>query len=189
MIIGLCGKAGVGKDETARHLILKHEFTRFAFADKLKELAIEINPRVYSTTLDRYLTLRALVQFHGWDAAKREPHVREHLQNLGHGARTTLSETIWIQAIEQDVLSASNVVLTDCRYLNEAAWVLSQGGFLVEITREDAPAVRQHATEERLDLHYDYHIMNNGTIRDLGNAVDVMLAHISEVLAFQPRTV
>ena len=42
MLIGITGKAGVGKDTVAEHLWHKHSFVRIGLADPLKRAAQEI---------------------------------------------------------------------------------------------------------------------------------------------------
>ena len=38
-LLGICGKAGSGKDTAAAYLIEKHGFVKLAFADPLKRFA------------------------------------------------------------------------------------------------------------------------------------------------------
>lgn len=42
MILGICGLAGVGKDTSADHLVVNHDFTKVALADPLKRIARDV---------------------------------------------------------------------------------------------------------------------------------------------------
>ena len=44
MIIGLTGYARSGKDTVAKILVDNYGYKRIAFADKIRELLVEINP-------------------------------------------------------------------------------------------------------------------------------------------------
>ena len=44
MILGLAGYGGSGKDAVASYLVEHHQFTRVAFADPIKEMALRQNP-------------------------------------------------------------------------------------------------------------------------------------------------
>lgn len=187
MIIGLCGYAQAGKDESGRYLTIAHDFQRIAFADKLKELALAIDPLVVTERAEwAQLRLSRAVELWGWDEAKRFPDVRRILQNLGHGARVVVDDAIWIKAVEQEILSSPRVVMTDVRYANEAELILSQGGWLVRVERAGVGPVNAHITETALDgFNVSYTVENNGTVEDLGRALDLMLAHITQAEAMR----
>ena len=59
MIIVLTGYARSGKDSVAKVLVEQYEFTRVAFADKIKDLLVEMDPILenghrLSSTLEEY---------------------------------------------------------------------------------------------------------------------------------------
>lgn len=81
------------------------------------------------------------------------------LQRIG-AERRALDPQYWIKRLEFSIGNFSGIgLITDCRYLNEAAWVKSQGGFLINVTRlnedgkpfvaPDRPA--DHPSEIELD--------------------------------------
>lgn len=41
-LIGVCGRAGSGKDTAAEHIISKHHYCRVAFADPIKQFSMEV---------------------------------------------------------------------------------------------------------------------------------------------------
>jgi hypothetical protein len=74
-------------------------------------------------------------------------------------------------------VDSDTVILTDVRFDNEAMWILSNGGFLIHVTREGAEGqvgVPDHASEAGIssnvfEAHSPriYKIVNNGTIEEL----------------------
>jgi dephospho-CoA kinase len=61
MIIGLTGYARTGKDTVASVLVKDFGFERIAFADPIRELLYELNPKVNG------IYLREMVEEHGWE--------------------------------------------------------------------------------------------------------------------------
>lgn len=176
MLIGLLGYAGAGKDTVAS---LLPGFERRAFADKLRELALRINPDLCDN-LNGCTYLGSLVDYHGWDKAKREiPEVRRLLQDLGQGAREVLGDTVWIDAVLPPALpgfpptgtyDTLDVVITDVRYPNEAERILALGGKLCVVVRPGVDPVNNHASEgyaQWIERFEHSVILNDGSIDDL----------------------
>jgi len=138
MIIGITGRAQHGKDSTGQVLVYEYDFTRYAFADQLKSMALVLNPFVESKYT---LRLYQLVQDQGWDEAKKNPEVRRFLQVLGTEAvREHLGEDAWVEALDKrlndDGLKRSdNIVITDVRFPNEAQYIKRNGGQLWRVKR------------------------------------------------------
>ena len=81
MLVGVTGFAQSGKDSTGNHLCRNWGFTRFAFADQLKALALEVNPIVAAVPEGTFpfstsARLQTYVETVGWEEAKRSPEVR-----------------------------------------------------------------------------------------------------------------
>lgn len=143
-LIGITGYARHGKDTTGNYLVEKYGFTRYAFADQLKSMALVLNPFV-----DRVYNLRlfTVVQDRGWDEAKKEPEVRRFLQVLGTEAvRDHLGADAWIDALVkratddglwgvQGQAYKTKIVVTDVRFPNEAAFIKRFGGELWRVKR------------------------------------------------------
>jgi cytidylate kinase len=69
MLIGICGKAGSGKDTIADHLVVNHGFQKYAFADPLKEIVKVFGfpeRSLYGTQEDK------LVPHSHWDISGRQ---------------------------------------------------------------------------------------------------------------------
>lgn len=163
-IIGLSGYARAGKDTVADILCSRYGFTRVAFADKVRELAQDIDP-----ILDNNGTrLHSYLKWHGWEDSKAHPEVRHFLQTLGVAVRNTLGPFAWVQAAMND-RPPSPVVFSDVRFPNEADAILLKGGEVWRVTRPGTGPVNHHISESAMD---DYptiarHINNDGTLEDL----------------------
>jgi hypothetical protein len=175
--IALIGKARAGKDSAAAHLVASRSYTRLAFADALKTMAMAIDPIVaYGQQSGAYYDQRLsnVVGSVGWEAAKDNyPEVRRFLQNLGQGVRER-EPNYWLSIVTRQIQSAKlwnmPVVVTDVRYRNEAQALKANGFKLVRLTRgapSDAQAA-QHISETELDdFPVDQEIVNNGSMEAL----------------------
>lgn len=170
-------------------------FKRVAFADKVKEAALAIDPWIPASSRYPHIArLSELVEVMGMEQAKTIAEVRRLIQRVGAEAGWQLhGETLWIDAVRADVLhSASPVVLTDVRLPHEAEFVRSLAtetdglvkGYVVRIEREGAGlgAGSQHATEAHVaGLCVDAEIVNNDTPEQVAAAVLAALG------LFEPR--
>lgn len=171
--IGLIGYAGSGKDTVAAYL-MRHGYTRVAFADPVRSVLLGVNPLITREGL----RLRDAVEAHGWDRVKRKiPEVRELLQGLGAGVRATLGESTWLDhALRRlDALSGPAVV-TDVRYPNEANALRSRGFTLVWIQRPGVGPANAHPSETDIPTELaDVVLTNDRGIPELHAAVDALV--------------
>ena len=167
MIIGLSGYAQSGKDTVAKILVEEYGFTRIAFADKIKELLYEMNPRFNDRQLQQWVDLQ------GWDATKEIPEVRMMLQNLGVGARKIIGELVWVKLAIMRLDSDKNYVVTDVRFTNEADWIKEvYGGHIWRVERPGVKPVNDHVSESELNAwNFDELIYNAGSLEDLAEIV------------------
>jgi Deoxynucleotide monophosphate kinase len=171
LIIGLTGLAQSGKDTAAQYLIDNYDFTRLAFADKLKELGYLINPE-----------LREAVDVVGWEAAKKIPVFRRFLQDLGHNARVVFGDDFWVDQVlpryDEFAEEHGNVVFTDMRYPNEFERINWHGGWTVRINRPGVQAPNNHITETaHLGISTTFEIVNE-TFDGLYNQLDAIVQEI-----------
>lgn len=171
MIVGLHGRMRVGKDVAASALVRDLGFHRVAFADKLKELAIEANPLVWPREQPLNVDIGAgrlarEVHRQGWEQAKSISYVREFLQDLGLGARRVFGDDFWIDHLD---LTRTNTVVPDVRFRNEATWLRERGALLIKISRPGAGLPSRHQSENDLDDWTDWDLIvdNSGSIADL----------------------
>lgn len=186
-IIGLVGPARSGKDTVADTLRL-YGYRRRAFADRLKEAALDVNPdvcdRVFGIT-----TLRNIVSEQGWEEAKRYPAVRGFLQRLGTAVRDHVDPLAWVSPVIREAkVFAENgrpIVITDVRFANELDAIRAAGGVTVLLRRDDVPRL-EHVSEDLAwtltDDEVDHTIQNNGSIADLKSRVALLVGTLSSTV-------
>jgi hypothetical protein len=145
-VIGLCGYARVGKDTAGMILTNVFDYKRAAFAEKLREMAIALNPLIQ----DRDITKRynEWIKEFGYDIAKEKvAGIRPFLVSLGESVRNVLGEETWINAVIPLNYNGPPMVITDVRYKNEADRVKMLGGIIVQINKPGViPANHTEAT-------------------------------------------
>jgi hypothetical protein len=187
MIIGISGKARSGKDTFAEMLATELNkgayppYVMMAFANELKlkcqeafdltweqlwgndkEVPDERYRKYYQTAA---LTGTGELPSGYWTA-------REIMQDFGAFYRSIDSE-FWIKnlfkaAAEKDY---TNVIVTDVRYINEADYIINNGGYVIRVERENKDTVHneQHPSEVELDDYkrFDFTVVNNWTLDHL----------------------
>ncbi|MGW6754538.1 deoxynucleotide monophosphate kinase family protein [Streptomyces sp. NPDC055006] len=157
--IAFLGRARSGKDTAAAALVAEHAYTRVAFADPLKEMALAVDPLITTYISDGARTtvrLSSLVADVGWEHAKDTyPEVRRTLQRLGAAVREH-DEDFWLEMALQKFDGAASlnmpVVVTDCRYPNEFHALRRWGFLMVRLVRPTALSTHgNHASETALD--------------------------------------
>lgn len=158
MIIGVAGRAGVGKSTLAEHIALKHGFVEYNFADPLKQM-LEV---IGIDTLNKSATPAGL-----------GVTVRELLQTLGTDwGRNTVSEDFWIRIACQKV--GGNTVIGDVRFQNEVDWILSRGGLVLGVHRE-MDGSDHHASENQALSRVKW-VSNNSSLADFFRAADFVIS-------------
>jgi hypothetical protein len=154
-IIGLCGYAGSGKDALGAILVRKHGFQRIAFADAVKEQAIE----------------------EGW-SGRKDDEGRRLLQDIGMEKRLE-DPLYWIKRASEKV-NCVNVVFTDVRFPNEVDFIRGIGGELVWISRPGVGPVNEHISESAIHSEvFDSYIHNDWGLEDLELCADSLVERIT----------
>lgn len=197
MIIGLSGYAGSGKDTVGAMLVEHYGYKRLSFAQALKDVLEDVNPRVGA--IDRLatktenttpkMTCRPLRV--SWEHAKKEPEVRRLLQALGVACRTHIGPDVWVDAVmrQYDALQSKPhptlkgfcsivpVVITDVRFPNEAEAIVNRGGQVWRVMRLDHGPVNGHESETALDdWPFDRKVWNTSDLHSLRRTVEKMMA-------------
>lgn len=174
MIVGLIGKMSSGKDTVARFLV-KQGFTEYKHTTALTQFLLLLDP-IVTSGMTHYSTV---FNFNGYEASKRNfVEVRRLQRSTGQGVRDFFGPDLWVQKLwEQiDLEGKDNVVISDCRYPNEALEVRNSGGYMVKIVRDSVETEDPHPSESGQEqVTPDYVIYNNGTLEDLELAVKEML--------------
>lgn len=179
-IIGLCGRAGVGKDEIARYLTAEHNFEQIALAWPLKDM-LQALPEILEFDLEDRQKKELPNPFY-------EISPRKMMQTLGDWGRELRSD-FWIRLaqlhIERIKIYNRNletfgyiggIVVSDCRMENELAWIRSIGGHVWHIYRGQSTQVNPHKTEQiQLPGLGDAICLNDGTIEDLHAWIELEL--------------
>jgi hypothetical protein len=175
-LIGLSGYARSGKDEAAKVLVDKYGFTRVAFADKLRDALYALNPVItvkpyYNEATEppngfSRVVLQEVIDVYGWNGYKETEfgdEIRRLAQRMGtEVGRQTLGENLWVDAALTGLAPDAKIVVTDCRFPNEARAIKTLGGIVVRVTRPGVKAVNAHPSETALDdWDFDYTLENN----------------------------
>lgn len=164
MLVSFSGLAGSGKDTAAAFLVGQHNFRRFAFADKLKEICSRVFniPSVYlhSNMRDQVLDtpivltrdhcfyiIREVLKFCAPDTDEwaviydlfpgtEFTSYRQLLQIVGTDIlRDHFSKDVWLVPLIQEVEAGGKIVVSDARFQNEVDLVHDLGGTSYEIVR------------------------------------------------------
>jgi hypothetical protein len=183
--VALLGKAQSGKDTVGQTLVRHAGYTRLAFADKLKDAALRVDPIIGWTHDDEAVRLAEEVEYRGWESVKAEdPEVRRFLQEYGQTVRE-MDPEFWIRPVAAQIRNGTALnmptVVTDVRYLNEVDALRELGAVVVRIVRTGAGlagTAGKHASETELDaVEADVTISNDGSLYALTDNVRILYRH------------
>ncbi len=170
MLIALTGRARSGKDTAGQFFCLTYGFASYAFADPIR------------------VGLRAALGLTDWHFNEGKEIVipeygkspRQLMQLFGtEFGRNLIHPDIWQIRAEAALDSTKNLVITDCRFDNEAAWVREHGGYVIRITRDNAPQVSAHISENGVSEELvDFKVKNNGTLEELYGSLDSVYSEL-----------
>ena len=182
-LIGITGKKKSGKDSFFKAL-QDHggpRLVRYAFGDDLKsEVAAACDCTVAQIEKDKRL-FRPMLQWWGTDFRRNcygdDYWVRKMERTLGQvGSPSAESgETPGLRPVP---------VITDVRFLNEAALVKSKGGIIIRVVGGQSEAGDLHRSEVEMDqIQADHLIQNIGTLDDLAQSAKDFLSNWSLVIS------
>ena len=165
IIIALAGHAGAGKDTAARYLVARYGFVQAAFADPIRDMAALLLEQI--GVPESYLRHRVFKE-------RPLPELgfspRALMQVLGTEVGRALNPDLWVKHLALRLGLQPNggpvhdrIVISDCRFPNEAYWIRAKGGKLVRLTRPQAQGqARAHVSETALaDMTPDYDVLND----------------------------
>jgi len=164
MLIGISGKARSGKDTLGKYLCDEYRCLHYYFAKPLKEGA-----KVMFNLSDEQIGNKE-VPIEPWGISPRKIY-----QLLGTEVGRGIDTNVWVKNAEMFVKDnpGRTVVITDCRFDNEATWIRSRGGIVINIERDQGSIIENgHSSEGGLKPNnIDLTICNNGSIEDMCNEV------------------
>jgi hypothetical protein len=159
VLIGLVGPKQVGKDTCADYLVKKHGFQKKAFATRLKRICQDLfhlsedqlHDQTIKETIDpRWgVSPRQLFQQVGTECFR--VHLPRQLPALQN------HESIWVRSLRMEIMDElkSNpnvdIVVSDVRFMDEAAMIKGLGGILIRIESQDpskSDKKDDHASEQ-----------------------------------------
>lgn len=173
LIIAVSGKLGSGKDYIAEHVLLPllhGTVSKMAFADHIK---------VSVASQDKDVNLRQCLE------GNKSASLRRKLQIAGtEKGRDLYGPNVWVTTLENWIRlrrirdgTPDIVIVTDCRFPNEAEWIENNNGLLIRIS---SPArtekaliqeangsdsvynsIKNHASETSLDEYPFKYVVNN----------------------------
>lgn len=172
-IIGIGHKAEHGKDTLG---IFLHECipnsVLAAFATAPKEKAAEYT----NESIEKFNTHEGKNEYlPQYDMTRRDILIK-----IAEEEKTAKGQDIWIDTLfEQVQQTISTLIITDVRFSNEADAIRKRGGILINVTRPGIP-LSTRPSETALDnyTHWNYHILNNGSLEDLKEKSEVCVAQI-----------
>lgn len=184
MIIGITGKAGCGKDTMVEEYFKRPDHPlaqRFAFADSVKHSCAAF----FGEPIGKFYENKEEIS-ERWGIS-----YREMLQKLGtEFARDLISKNFWVDMLNEKIQGSPTSIklafITDVRFNNEANWIRSQGGAVIECLRSEGgfltESEEQHASEAGIspDL-IDYQISNDDTVETLGWKLEKFLMTVTKL--------
>ncbi|TCU97297.1 hypothetical protein EV686_106180 [Paracandidimonas soli] len=185
MVLGLCGRAGAGKDTCADILCEAFSFYRLAFADAVRAEIVHsfgVDPAIFSREDKEQKTIGLaigrcadadfirLMSSRGENiSAARTP--REIMRWWGTEYRRAQNPAYWLDRAAEKINDAMRrgfrrIIVTDVRFTNEADLIRHYDGDVWMIQRNSADAARaDHQSETEVGLiHTDATIENNDSI-------------------------
>lgn len=130
-LVGLAGAAGAGKDTLAT-LMVVDDWEHVAFADPLKDICV----RHLGLSMDDVSTQEGKRRYNEfWGMTNREI-----LQRVGTEAmRNGFDKDVWVKIMERKLtymlMRGGKVLVTDCRFDNEAELIWRLGGVMANVVR------------------------------------------------------
>lgn len=201
MIIGISGKARSGKDTFAEMLAAEMNevsyppFIMMAFANELKSKCQEAFDMTWEQLWgddkevpdERYIKIPKDSQLGVTPGPPEDVYWtgREIMQDFGAFYRT-IDTQFWVKNLFRvaEEKEYENIIVTDVRYINEADYILDNGGHVIRISRESKDDVHnmQHPSEVELDDYkrFSFQVINNWGLKELQSAASETSSFIRE---------
>lgn len=145
MIIALIGQKQSGKSTASKHLQEKYGFKPHNFKDALINEIKTYFPDFVAKECELYnCDVDYLFE-------KKPGHIRQLMQNFGTELRRKEWEDYWVQEWSYRMFGAKNVVVDDCRFLNEARAIKEKNGIIIKIIRTGQENKDLHQSEQEFN--------------------------------------
>lgn len=162
MIVGFVGFAKSGKTTASDHLVETNRFKKINFKDALVE-------EIKRNFPDLIREVCLFMEKHFWEGVKwdadrlfneKPPIWRALMQNYGTEVRRKDNPNYWTsqwkEQARQALKEGYQVVVDDCRFLNEEQAIRDLGGKIIRIVRTDISEAGEHQSEvEQLQIKND----------------------------------
>jgi len=173
MIIAFTGFKRSGKSKCSAHLA-KHGLERINFKTELLNELKQSLPDLLKYWADKYkMTIDEMLE------NKPCEEVRFLMQNWGTEFRRSEDKNYWVNKWKKNV-AGKNVVVDDCRFLNEAKAVKDNGGVIIKIIRPGFLGDSHQSEKEINDIQADYTIFNDTDINKLIQAIDDLYVELKK---------
>lgn len=197
VLIGLVGQNRVGKDTLAEVLTKKYGFKQYALADPIKKIAqilFDFNEEQLNGCLKEEIdpkwniSPRQFYQQFGTEIMQYD--IYKYLPSL---EEKVPSRHLWVKIMEQWVkeqqtIGFNNIVISDIRFVHEAASIRDMNGILIKITRnsnnnndndndnDNKNETNIHLSQKTIndipDDWIDYSIQNNTSYDEYKNKIN-----------------
>jgi hypothetical protein len=178
MIIAICGHKFSGKSTVARLLHNATSYPVVSFADKLKDITCILSGCTREDLEDYDFKETQLVPdyLRPYCLNANKPTFRAFLQYFGSEVMRGVNDNIWIDCTLSNASETKGLIISDCRFPNEAKAVKARGGIVIKVVRPDAKAEDSHQSETRIDeIVPDIIIENNSDLKTLQGNVSALV--------------
>ena len=177
VIIGLIGHKGSGKTTVAEHL-MKDGFKQVKFASPLKSMCrtflseLGYNEDFIDRMIEGDLKEKPL------EGLKVTP--RKLMQTLGtQWGRDCIQKDLWVEIVKMKLQDSINdIVVDDCRFVNEAIALRDSGATLIRIHKTGNYGDGHESEEQMKFISEDFTVYNTGTIEELLVQIDKIMESI-----------
>lgn len=175
MLIGIMGKAGVGKTTIADYLAWNRGFLVLSFSKALKKAVSNLFDIPLVDLIDPIKKTKIIAR---WNKSPRTI-----MQLFGTDCiRNYFGGDFWIDKVRQEIAltPGKDVVIDDVRFLDEANFVTDKGGSLIRVIRPENPLAlqsteAQHISEQNDELQTGHVIINDRAKVNLHQKTDWLL--------------
>lgn len=174
MIIGITGHKFSGKSTMAEMLSQELGYEIRSFATKLKEMTSLLSGCDVSKLEDYDFKEHEVVPEFLWPYCTNDKHnYRSLLQGLGDHMREKNSD-IFVESVFRG--GDKDMIISDCRFVNEAQAIKNRGGVIIRIVRNGCEEAEAHRSEMEVDMIApDYIIYNNKDKDVLRDSVQTLI--------------